>query len=193
MDLATLIGISLGLSMDAFAVSVTNGFMIKNLKKRQAFRIAFFFGGFQALMPVLGWAAGLSFSRYIEGFDHWIAFGLLAFIGGKMILESRRATEPGCEDDGKKDCSHFPTLLIMSLATSIDALAVGLSFAFLRIHIFVPVLVIGGVTFAVCLAGVFVGEKIGCFFENRLELTGGLVLIGIGLKILLEHLLRTST
>lgn len=170
--------------MDALSVSVTNGCIIKELKPRHAFRIAFFFGFFQAMMPVIGWAMGSLFYSYIRSFDHWIAFGLLFFIGIKMIYESFKKDE----EKKQKDCRHYPTLLILSLATSIDALAVGVSFALLDVQIIFPAAVIGIITFIVCLAGVFVGNRIGQFFENRLELAGGIILIGIGVKILVEHL-----
>lgn len=188
MNLLSIIVIALGLSIDAFAVSVANGFMIKELKFRQVFRIALFFGLFQAIMPLLGWAAGSLFSSFIVKFDHWVAFGLLVFIGGKMIIESRKPVEAGCEED-KKDCTHFPTLLMMSLATSVDALAVGLTFAFLDVLIVLPVIVIGCITFVVCLAGVYIGDRTGHLFGDKLELIGGIIVIGIGIKILIEHLL----
>lgn len=186
MNLLTIVGIALGLSMDALAVSITNGAMIRDLKVRHAVRMAVFFGAFQFLMPVIGWAAGTTFSRAIAGIDHWIAFGLLAFIGGKMIVESRKLKEDG---SCKEDCRNLPTLIVLSIATSIDALAVGLSFAFLRVGIMGPALIIGAITFVVCLAGVAIGNRVGRFFENRFELIGGIVLVGIGVKILLEHLL----
>ncbi len=189
MHFIEIIGIGIGLSMDALAVSITNGFVIKDIQVKHALRIALFFGVFQAIMPVIGWATGLTLSRYIEAFDHWVAFVLLAFIGGKMILESRRKEEPGCEEE-KKNCLHVPTLLLMSLATSIDALAVGLSFAFLNVSILFPVAIIGSITFCLCVGGVYVGKKIGHLFKDKLELVGGIVLIGIGLKILIEHLVR---
>ncbi|TFG65001.1 MAG: manganese efflux pump [Spirochaetales bacterium] len=189
MNLLSIIGVALGLSMDAFAVSVANGFMIKELKFRHVLTIALSFGLFQAIMPVLGWAAGSLFSSFIMQVDHWVAFGLLAFVGGKMIYESQKKEEPGCEE-GKKDCTHFPTLLLLSLATSIDALAVGLTFAFLDILIILPVVIIGGITFVVCLAGVYIGEKTGHLFENKFELIGGVIIIGIGIKIVIEHLLK---
>lgn len=187
MKIFSIVIIALGLSLDAFAVSVANGFMIKDLKFRHVIRIALFFGLFQAIMPLLGWAAGSLFSSFIKNFDHWVAFGLLAFIGGKMIFESRRAKEPGCEED-RKDCTHFPTLLMLSLATSLDALAVGLTFAFLDVVIVFPVIVIGCITFTVCLAGVYIGERTGHLFGDKLELIGGIIVIGIGIKIVLEHI-----
>ncbi|HOV39084.1 MAG TPA: manganese efflux pump MntP family protein [Spirochaetales bacterium] len=184
MTIITILGISLGLSMDALAVSITNGCIIKDLKVRQAFRIACSFGIFQAIMPLIGWAAGLTFSSYIENFDHWVAFGLLIFIGGKMILESRKL-DNSCDD---KSCLDVPTLLLLSIATSIDALAVGLSFALLNVPILKPILIIGGVTFVVCIGGVFLGNRIGHLAEGKLELVGGSVLILIGVKILIEHI-----
>ena len=187
MQIITILGIALGLSMDAFAVSVTNGAMIADLKPRHTVRMSFFFGAFQFIMPVLGWAAGSTFSAYIAKFDHWIAFGLLSFIGGKMILESRHPAEDG---SCKEDCRNLPTLVLLSLATSIDALAVGLSFAFLHVDIVAPSLMIGAVTFLVCLAGAAIGNKVGHLFENRFELVGGLVLIAIGVNILFEHFAR---
>ncbi|KPJ86344.1 MAG: hypothetical protein AMS17_12795 [Spirochaetes bacterium DG_61] len=186
MDLLLIVSIALGLSLDAFAVSVANGILIHQLKFSHAFRISLFFGAFQAVMPLIGWAAGSYFSPYIMQFDHWIAFGLLAFIGGKMIVESRSLDR----DCSGVDCSHFPTLLLLSVTTSIDALAVGLSFAILDVHILLPVAVIGIVTFVVCITGVYAGNRIGHLFENRFELAGGIILIGIGLKILIEHLVQ---
>ncbi len=173
--------------MDALSVSVINGCIIKEIKFRHAFRIAFSFGLFQAIMPVVGWACGIAFVKFIGNFDHWIAFGLLLFIGGKMIRESRRP-EGECPDN--MNCLHLPTLLVLSLATSIDALAVGLSFSMLGIHIIIPVLIIGAITFAICMSGVYLGKYLGHFFENKLELVGGIILIAIGAKILLEHLLK---
>jgi putative Mn2+ efflux pump MntP len=182
MNFITIFGIGLGLSMDAFAVSVINGFIIKKLNIRYAFRIAFSFGFFQALMPVIGWTLGLSFRKYITNIDHWIAFSLLCLIGGKMIYESINCSEE------KRDCLQFSALLILSIATSIDALAVGLSFSFLQIEIIMPALIIGVITFIVSLIGIFLGDKIGRFVGNKLELIGGLILIIIGIKIVLEHL-----
>jgi putative Mn2+ efflux pump MntP len=187
LPLLEIIGIGLALSMDAFSVAVVNGGIIRDLKFAHAFRIAFSFGLFQAVMPVVGWAAGLVFVDYIERIDHWIAFGLLAVIGGKMIWESRHT---GGECPENWNCLRTPTLLLLSFATSIDALAVGLSYSILRVQIVVPVVIIGCVTFVVCIAGVYIGKRIGHFFESKLELAGGLILVGIGIKILLEHFLR---
>lgn len=186
MDIFTIIATAVALSMDAFAVSVTNGFIIKKLKFSHAFRIAFSFGIFQALMPVIGWAAGFTFRDLIGAFDHWIALGLLGFIGIKMIIGSRNLDQ----DDASKNCLHIPTLLVLSVATSIDALAVGLSFAFLEVNLILPIVIIGCVTFVFCLTGVYIGDKTGHFFEGRLELIGGIILVGIGVRIAIEHIVR---
>jgi putative Mn2+ efflux pump MntP len=183
MNLWELLIIAVGLSLDAFAVSVASGFSIKLLRRRDALKMAFFFGAFQAIMPALGWLAGISFRHHIEGFDHWVAFGLLAFIGGKMIYEAfalekeEKLTDPPCTS----------LLLVLALATSLDALAVGLSLAVLRSEIVVPALVIGLVTFVICLVGVYLGHRFGHFFESKVEAVGGLILIGIGVNILIQH------
>lgn len=185
MDLLTIIVIAVGLSMDAFAVSVAAGIAVKRLKVRHAVRIALFFGGFQAIMPALGWLAGRSVADFIAPWDHWVVFAVLSFIGGRMIYESFRMGP-----DGKSaDLLSVWALFLLSVATSIDALAVGLSFAFLNVSIIMPVIVIGVVTFVLSLVGVAVGDRLGHFFERKIEAVGGLVLIAIGVKILLEHLL----
>jgi len=173
-----------GLSMDALAVSVTNGCVMKKFNFLQATGIAFSFGFFQAVMPLIGWAAGTTLYVYISSFDHWIAFALLSFIGGKMLYESL-TKEEGCSDT---NCLHFPTLMTLSVATSIDALAVGISFAALNIRIITPILIIGAITFVLCLIGIYVGKRIGHLFEKSLERIGGVILIGMGIKILIEHL-----
>jgi manganese efflux pump family protein len=184
MDFLTVLSIAVGLSMDAFAVAITSGITIKDLRPAHAFKIALFFGGFQALMPVIGWLAGLGMKDFVSGFDHWVAFGLLLFVGGKMLWESYRMKE----DEAKDDPLDNAVLLLLALATSIDALAVGLSFSFLKVSIAMPVLVIGTVTFALSFAGVLLGKRVGHLFESRIEAAGGLILIGIGGKILFEHL-----
>jgi putative Mn2+ efflux pump MntP len=184
LDVITIIGIAIGLSMDALAVSVANGFSIKELKIRHAVRIAFFFGFFQAIMPLVGWTAGITIRSYIQEYDHWIAFGLLLLIGMKMIWESRSFNT----NDDRKNCLHFPTLLVLSIATSIDALAVGISFAMLELKILVPVIIIGAITFVNCFIGAQIGNRVGNLIENKLEIIGGVVLIVIGTKILIEHL-----
>lgn len=182
----TIILIAIGLSMDAFAVAVSSGVAARNLRFSHALRMALFFGGFQAIMPTIGWLAGVGIKNYISDFDHWIAFGLLTFIGLKMIYESFRMRP---KDDDKNDPFKFFTLILLAVATSIDALAVGTTFAFLNILIVVPVIIIGCITFAFSFAGVYLGDRFGHFFENKIEVVGGLVLIGIGVKILLDHLL----
>jgi putative Mn2+ efflux pump MntP len=183
MDLITICGIGIGLSMDAFAVSISCGLTIKNLKKRNAFKIGAFFGGFQAIMPVIGWLAGVNVRKLISGLDHWIAFGLLAIVGARMIHEALK------EDDCGKRLNPLDTktLLLLSIATSIDALAVGLSFAFLDISIVFPVIIIGLITFTISFAGVLGGKKIGQAFRKKVEITGGAILILIGLKIFIQH------
>lgn len=175
--------IAIGLSADAFAVSVAGGAAVKNNKIKQAFKMALFFGAFQALMPVVGWFSGSRIKGFISGFDHWIAFGLLVIIGGKMIYESTVMKE-------KKGSINFGiyTLFILAVATSIDALAVGLSIAFLNVFIIFPSIIIGIITFFLSLAGFFIGNKVGHFLENKIEIAGGLILIFIGVKILIEHL-----
>lgn len=175
--------IALGLAMDTFAVAVASGVTLERLQVKSALKIALFFGAFQALMPLLGWLAGLGLEELISGFDHWVAFGLLGFIGCRMIYGAIRAMPRRAVDP-----LNLPTLLALSLATSIDALAVGLSFAFLGIFIVTPALVIGGVTFLLAFSGVFLGQRLGRLFERQAEALGGLILIGIGLKVLLEHL-----
>lgn len=184
MNLSTIIIIALGLSMDAFAVSIASGVTLKRFKVGPALRVALFFGGFQALMPVLGWLAGSTFQQYIAAFDHWVAFGLLTFIGGKMIYESFliEKTEDNC------DPNNLTTIFILAIATSIDALAVGLSFSVLQVQIIQPVIIIGIVTFLLSLLGVYIGGRFGSLFEKKIEFIGGIILIGIGLRILIEHL-----
>jgi len=169
--------------MDAFAVSISNGMTIRHQKVNNALRIGIFFGSFQALMPLIGWSAGLSFREFISGVDHWIAFVLLSFIGCKMIYESRKM---GAREKEDKPMT-LPTLLVLSIATSIDALAVGISFALLKISIVTPIIVIGIVTFVLSSLGVLIGNRIGHLFEKKIEILGGLILIGIGIKILIEH------
>ncbi|MDR2619458.1 MAG: manganese efflux pump MntP family protein [Treponema sp.] len=191
-----LIGISL--SMDAFAVSVSAGISIRERKLFHALRSSFFFGFFQFIMPVTGWYLGKTLAVYISAWDHWIAFGLLAFIGGKMIWETLRARKKTSEDkngtapwNGKSpsDLRSLPFLLTLSFATSIDALAVGLSFSILNRGIWSAALAIGGITFAICITGFEFGRRIGALLEKWAEIAGGLILIGIGAKILAEHLL----
>ena len=183
VDIATILLIAVSLAMDAFAVSIAHGMTIRNRRVATGLVMAGSFGAFQAFMPVLGWLAGLTFIEFIANFDHWLAFGLLAFIGGKMIYSARELTE---EKDAKLTVS---LLLILSVATSIDALAVGLSFSLLRVSILTPVIAIGVVAFLLSFAGFNFGNRLGKFFERKVQVVGGVVLIAIGIKILLEHLL----
>ena len=184
MELGSIIFIAIGLAMDAFAVSVASGSTIRDLKIGNALKIALFFGLFQAGMPVIGWLAGLSLRDLLAGVDHWIAFGLLCFIGCKMIYEAVTIVPGRREADPLK----ITVLLVLSIATSIDALAVGVTFAFLNVSVATPVIMIGCVTFALSFAGAYVGKILGHFFESRIEIVGGIILIGIGVKILIEHL-----
>ena len=183
MQLLTIIIIAVGLAMDAFAVSVVSGSAYKQLKIKHAFRMAVFFGGFQAIMPLVGSLAGMSVKEYIAGFDHWIAFALLIAVGAKMIYESFKITK--AEENFNPE--NILVLLALSVATSIDALVVGITLSFLRIPIAIAVTIIGLVTFALSYLGVFIGKRFGHFFENKIEAIGGLVLIALGLKILIQH------
>ena len=183
MSLITILLIAVSLSMDAFAVAVTYGLSLEKSRVRNALKIAAFFGGFQAVMPLIGWAAGLVLENFISSIDHWIAFALLVFIGCKMIYEAFKKAE----DREKFNTLTISMLLLLSIATSIDAFAVGISFAFLKVAIITPVIIIGIITFLLSFAGVFIGSKLGHIFERKIEILGGLILIGIGVKILIEH------
>ncbi len=183
MDILTIVLIAVGLAMDAFAVSIAKGICIEHNRRKSALLLASFFGGFQMLMPAVGYFAGLSFREVIMGVDHWIAFGLLALIGSKMIYDStRRATEK------EEETLKLHSLVTLSVATSIDALMVGLSLAFLQTSILEPIIVIGAITFSLSYLGFYFGCGIGRVFGNRIKIVGGLILIAIGLRILLEHL-----
>lgn len=188
MGFVELFLIAVSLSMDAFAVSVCKGLCMKRLDVRQAVVIALFFGGFQALMPLAGWALGTQFEALITPVDHWIAFVLLGIIGSKMLWDAFHEDDPedlACPTDGKLDLRE---LVMMAIATSIDALAVGITFAFLRVDIAVSVGLIGVTTFVLSIVGVAVGHRFGARYEKPATIVGGIVLILIGLKILLEHL-----
>jgi putative Mn2+ efflux pump MntP len=182
MDI-TIVLVAFALAMDSFSVSITNGLANNTFEVGDALKIGMFFGGFQALMPVVGWFAGFHVLNLISGFDHWIAFGLLAFIGCRMMYESVKA-----ESKQLLDSPKVWVLLGLSVATSIDALAVGLSFSFLRIPIIVPAVVVGVVTFLLSFLGVYLGGKLGHLLHNRVEILGGLILIVIGIRIVIEHL-----
>lgn len=180
----TITVIAFGLAMDAFAVSITSGVTTRHLRVNNALKIAIFFGSFQAIMPLIGWLAGLSLRNFISGIDHWVAFGLLSLIGCRMIYEAIEIDSSGKHTS----LLSIYVLLMLSIATSIDALAVGISFAFLKISIAAFIIVVGTVTFLLSFLGVFIGNRFGHFFEKRIEIIGGLILIGIGVKILVEHL-----
>lgn len=179
--------IGAALAMDAFAVSICKGLCMKKVNKKQALIIALFFGVFQAIMPFIGWVLGSQFEQYIVSVDHWIAFVLLAIIGGQMIKEALWGDdeEEVCPVDPKLDIKE---LVMLAVATSIDALAVGITFAFLRYPIVQAISVIGVTTFIICIIGVYVGNFFGTKYKKKAELAGGIVLILIGTKILLEHL-----
>ena len=175
-----LVLIGVGLSMDAFAVALCKGLGMRRINYAHAAVIALFFGVFQAVMPLIGWVLGTQFARYITSVDHWIAFALLGYIGGKMIwdaLHEAPETAP-CASEAKLDLRE---LFMLAVATSIDALAVGITFAFLKVTI-------GVITFALSFAGVVVGNRFGTRFQKKAEIAGGTVLVLIGLKILLEHI-----
>lgn len=185
MNPVTVLFIALGLAMDAFAVSIVAGSVYRQLRVRHALRMALFFGAFQAAMPLVGSLAGLGLKAYISPYDHWIAFGLLAFVGGKMIYEAF-AIESA---EKNLDPSNLMVLLALSIATSIDALAVGVTLSLLTRSVAFAVVVIGLITFGLSYAGVVIGKRFGHFCESRIEVLGGLVLIAIGVRILLAHLL----
>ena len=186
MGFVELFLIGVGLSMDAFAVSVCKGLGMSRLNMRQAVVISLFFGGFQALMPLVGWALGSQLADLITPIDHWIAFALLAFVGGKMLWDAFNEDD---EEDGEaKDAKlDLKELLMLAIATSIDALAVGITFAFLQVAIVPSVIIIGVTTFVLSFVGVAVGHFFGARFEKPATIAGGVVLILIGAKILLEH------
>lgn len=181
-----LIGVSL--SMDAFAVAICKGLAMRKVNKKQCFVIALFFGGFQALMPFLGWLLGTRFESYITSIDHWIAFVLLAFIGGKLIVEAVRDKDDNPEITEMDPPLNIKEMFVLAVATSIDALAVGITFAFLEIPIVQAIAIIGTTTFIISIAGVYIGNFFGNKYKNKAEIVGGVILILIGLKILLEHL-----
>jgi putative Mn2+ efflux pump MntP len=185
----SILFLSLGLAVDCFAVSLASGAYLKKVKITQALKIALYFGGFQAGMALLGWIIGSGLHQWMILFDHWFAFGLLSLVGGKMIYEGL-SIHP--EEEKQWDPLNIKTLLILAFATSIDALAVGFSVFFTTTSLFTVLFCIGGVSFALSLLGAFLGEKFGHFFENRIEIAGGIILIGIGIKILLEHLYSVS-
>lgn len=187
MGLMELLLIAVGLSMDAFAVSVCHGMRMQKVSMKKALVVGLYFGGFQALMPLLGYLLGAQFASYITAFDHWIAFVLLLLIGGKMVWESRGAEQDCDAGAGEADLSP-KKMLPLAVATSIDALAVGISLAFLNVRIAPSAALIGVITLVLSMVGVKLGHVFGARFKSRAELAGGIILILIGTKILLEHL-----
>lgn len=175
--------ISIGLAMDAFAVSVCKGLAMKKMSWKKAIIIGLYFGAFQAIMPTIGFSLGTAFERFITNVDHWVAFILLVGIGINMVKEAFDK-----ESENKNDNVDVKTMLVLSIATSIDALAIGITFACLKIHIVMPVITIGLITFIISVIGVKIGNRFGNKYEKKAEIMGGVILILLGIKILLEHL-----
>ena len=184
MGLVEIILIAVSLAMDAFAVSICKGLSMKKMDWKKAIIIGLYFGLFQGGMPLIGYLLGVGFEESIKFIDHWIAFGLLAFIGGNMIKEALSKND----EDEVDDSVDFKTMIVLAIATSIDALAVGVTFAFLNVNILLAVALIGIITFVISCIGVKLGNVFGDKYEKKAELAGGIVLVLIGLKILLEHL-----
>lgn len=185
MSLLEIFLIGIGLSMDAFAVSICKGLSLKTFSIKHALIVGLYFGGFQALMPLLGYGLGVSFRDQIESFDHWVAFILLVLIGINMIREALSGEEG---EDECCPCFNLKVMLVLAIATSIDALAVGVTFAFLGINILLAIAIIGATTLIISIMGVKLGNMFGTRYKSRAELLGGSILILIGVKILLEHL-----
>ncbi|MBN2621526.1 manganese efflux pump [candidate division WOR-3 bacterium] len=184
MNFMTICLIAISLAMDAFAVSISCGFSLKQGRTKNALIIALFFGGFQAGMPIIGWFLGTYVEQFISAIDHWVAFGLLCVIGLRMIYEACRKSG----DERAFDPEKLAVLFVLAIATSIDAFAVGLSLSLLGVRIFMPALIIGTITFVVSFGGVYLGTAFGRLIGKRIEVLGGLLLIGIGVKILFDHL-----
>jgi putative Mn2+ efflux pump MntP len=180
-----ILAIAIGLSMDAFAVSITLGLSVKKPKIIEIVSPGIYFGFFQALMPLIGYGAGINFTKKIQHLDHWVVFVLLGFIGGKMIKDSFSEDK----EELNRNPFQFIKMLLFAIATSIDALAVGITFAFFDISILTAILITGSVTFCISIAGVKVGHIFGIKFKSKAEFAGGAVLVALGLKILIEHLL----
>lgn len=185
MSFIELFLIAVGLSMDAFSVAICKGLSMRKVNKKQMLLIALFFGGFQGLMPLIGWFAGVQFEEYITSFDHWIAFVLLLLIGGNMIKESFGKEEECSELD---KALPLKELFVLAIATSIDALAIGVTFAFLSVNIVPAASLITATTFLFSIAGVYIGNFFGAKYKSKAEFSGGLILCLLGIKILLEHL-----
>lgn len=186
MGIGALFTLAVGLSMDAFAVAICKGLAMKKFQLKKAGLVGLWFGGFQALMPLIGYFLGSQFSDKIVKIDHWLAFLLLAFIGGNMIKEAFDKEEEK-EEEGMGDSTSAKDMFVLAIATSIDALAVGVTFAFLKVNIIAAVSFIGVITFVLSAIGVKVGNVFGLKFKSKAEIAGGVILILLGLKILLEH------
>jgi manganese efflux pump family protein len=187
ISLLTIVGIAIGLAMDATAVAIGTSMMLGNVSGRQIFRFAFHFGLFQAAMPILGWFAGRELADYIASWDHWVAFGLLSLIGGKAIFDV--LVDSNEKEKKETDPTRGGSLVLLSIATSIDALAVGLSMALLNITIWYPAAIIGITTAILTILGMILGSRVGQRFGKGVRILGGVILIGIGIKILLEFAL----
>lgn len=182
MGIVEIIFIGIGLAMDAFAVAICKGLSIKKIDWKKTIIIAIYFGVFQATMPVLGYCFGATCQNFVNKIDHWVAFLLLSLIGANMIKESFSKNSETCNDR-----IDFKTMSVLALATSIDALTVGISFAFLKINLLLAISTIGIITFIVSIIGVKIGNKFGKKYENKAEFAGGLILIFIGIKMLIKH------
>lgn len=187
MSLLELLIIAIGLSMDAFAVSIGKGLSVTKIKLSHALKVGLWFGGFQALMPLIGYLLGSTFADVVSTYDHWVAFVLLALIGGNMIKEAFEKDDECDCNKKEKNCFGFVTMLTLAVATSIDALAIGVTFAFFKVAIIPAIITIGITTFLFSVAGLKIGHIFGCKYKSHAELFGGVILILIGLKILLEH------
>ncbi|HHV99517.1 MAG TPA: manganese efflux pump [Clostridiaceae bacterium] len=188
MNFTTILLTAVGLAMDAFAVSITNGMLLKEVKIKDALKVGAYFGIAQAVMPLIGWLLCVKFQDYVTAYDHWVALLLLGFIGGKMIYEGIKSRKEGCvTEEAKTSRIDNKTLFLLAIATSIDALAVGVSFAFLNVGIFESVIVIGIITLILCFIGVLLGKKCLPMLKSNAELAGGIILLFIGLKIFAEH------
>ncbi|MGP1455219.1 MAG: manganese efflux pump MntP [Treponema sp.] len=193
MNTLLIFGIAVSLLADAFTVAITQSMLTKDLSFIDGFRMAAFFGVFQCIMPIIGWAAGVQFASYIAAIDHWIAFLLLSFVGGKMIFEAlpfgRHDTGADDPTHSTKDCRNVYTLFLLAIATSIDALAVGLTFAMVQRLIVIPSIIVGATAFAISFMGYLLGKRINSMFAVKPDIFGGIILIAIGSKILIEHTL----
>lgn len=183
MEIYEILLIGIGLAMDAFAVSICKGLSMEKMNWKNVVIIALYFGVFQALMPLIGYFLGMTFESIVITFDHWVAFALLTLIGGGMIKESFDD-----EDDKKNDKVDFKTMVVLAIATSIDALAIGITFAFFDVNIVLAVSIIGIITFIISVLGVKIGNRFGDKYQNKAQLMGGIILVLLGFKILLEHL-----